>query len=343
MKIGNKSFFIAAAVLSALIIIVSVNSAFRANETTTVSAYIKWVDFGIPYAVLKKAMDIDIASHENEEKAPVDWVEILAVLGTKYGGGWSAYKPADMDAVAKKLSDGETSEQILIGYKNYAYYYEIYSAVLGEFLGYYEKEVPDKDNPDKKVITSRYGLKVYSPVAEGYGFSHYEDFGDSRSYGYRRAHLGNDLCGSVGTPIVAMEAGVIEEMGWNQYGGWRVGIRSFDKKRYYYYAHLRSSHPFATGLSQGDEIQAGTVIGYLGMTGYSAEEGVNNMKVPHLHLGVQLIFDESQKDGVNQIWIDVYDLVELLNRNRATVVYVPETKDYVRKYNMYDDRFKIPE
>ena len=27
---------------------------------------------------------------------------------------------------------------------------------------------------------------------------------------------------------------------------------------------------------------------------------------------MQLIFDESQKDGVNQIWIDVYHIVKLL-------------------------------
>ncbi len=45
--------------------------------------------------------------------------------------------------------------------------------------------------------------------------------------------------GSIGTPIIAVESGTIEALGWNQYGGWRIGIRSFDKKRYYYYAHLR--------------------------------------------------------------------------------------------------------
>ena len=28
--------------------------------------------------------------------------------------------------------------------------------------------------------------------------------------------------GSIGTPIVAVESGYIEALGWNQYGGWRV-------------------------------------------------------------------------------------------------------------------------
>ena len=39
------------------------------------------------------------------------------------------------------------------------------------------------------------------------------------------------LMGSIGTPIVAVESGVIENLGWNQYGGWRIGIRSFDTKK----------------------------------------------------------------------------------------------------------------
>lgn len=313
-------------------------SATKEPET---KEYIKWVDFGIPAKALAKAMELDVKSYEDE--VHLNWLEILAILGTKYGGEWKRYKDPDMNEVAEKLLAGESREQILPGYKNYDYYYEAYSAVLGGFLGEYKREVPDRENEGQVILKSGYGLKAYSPIAEGYGYSHYSDFGDSRSYGYRRAHLGNDLCGSVGTPIIAVEAGTIEEMGWNQYGGWRIGIRSFDQKRYYYYAHLRKGHPFAPEIAIGDTVQAGTVIGYLGMTGYSTQEDVNNMKVPHLHFGVQLIFDESQKDGVNQIWIDVYDLVEFLERNRATVLRVEESKDYIRKYNLYDERFPYHE
>ena len=66
--------------------------------------------------------------------------------------------------------------------------------------------------------------------------------------------------GSVGTPIVAVEGGIVEMLGWNRYGGWRIGIRSYDTKRYYYYAHLRSGHPFVEGLKEGVEVKAGDVI-----------------------------------------------------------------------------------
>ena len=143
--------------------------------------------------------------------------------------------------------------------------------------------------------------------------------------------------GSIGTPIVAVESGIIEAVGWNQYGGWRIGIRSFDKKRYYYYAHLRKNHPYAEGLEEGKIVTAGDVIGYLGLTGYSTKENVNNINVPHLHFGLQLIFDEVQKEGPNQIWVDLYDLVDFLKKNRSEVYKSnAETKDYSRKYQIID-------
>ena len=39
---------------------------------------------------------------------------------------------------------------------------------------------------------------------------------------------------------------------------------------------------------------------YMGHTGYSTTENVNNIKIVHLHWGLQLIFDESQKEGNNE-------------------------------------------
>ena len=118
--------------------------------------------------------------------------------------------------------------------------------------------------------------------------------------------------------------------------GWRVGIRSFDGKRYYYYAHLRKNHPYAKDLSEGQIVNAGDVIGYLGMTGYSKTENVNNINIPHLHFGIQLIFNEVQKDGTNQIWIDVYQIIEFLRNSNASSVYMAykDTNDYERVYDM---------
>lgn len=111
----------------------------------------------------------------------------------------------------------------------------------------------------------------------------------------------------------------MEAMGWNRYGGWRIGIRSFDNKRYYYYAHLQKDKPFAPGLEEGDIVQAGDLIGFMGRTGYCDRENVNNIETVHLHFGMQLIFEESQKECNSEIWIDVYDIVRLLNSHRSSI------------------------
>lgn len=85
-------------------------------------------------------------------------------------------------------------------------------------------------------------------------------------------------------------------------------------------------------------VKAGDVIGYLGMTGYSIKENVNNINIPHLHFGMQLIFDDSQVDSPNEIWIDVYNIIEFLMQNRSEVyVSNKETKDYSRKFDFIDD------
>lgn len=162
-----------------------------------------------------------------------------------------------------------------------------------------------------------------------------------RDYGYKRKHLGHDMFGNIGTPIIAVESGIVEELGWNRYGGWRIGIRSFDTKRYYYYAHLRKDHPYIEGLTKGQLVKAGDVIGYLGRTGYSLTENVNNIVENHLHFGTQLIFDESQKDGINQIWIDEYAITKLLAKNKSKVQKVTGTKEYTRAYDFSEQNVEI--
>lgn len=258
--------------------------------------YIKWVDFSVTYNVLDKTSKLDINSHNNNEPIKYNWIELISYLACKYGGNFKKFKQTDLNSLIDKLKNGTSMAELTKDLKNYAYYYEAYDAILHEFIGEYEVELPSDVGTEAKTFTKKYGVKAFLPIAKNYNFSHYDDFGNTRSYGYKRVHLGNDLMGSIGTPIIAVESGVVEALGWNQYGGWRVGIRSFDKKRYYYYAHLRKDHPYDAELYEGKVVKAGDVIGYLGMTGYSTKENVNNINIPHLHFGMQLIFDESQKD-----------------------------------------------
>lgn len=189
--------------------------------------------------------------------------------------------------------------------------------------------------PDKVWVT-KYGLKGFLPIAKNFPYSDYDDFGVSRSYGYSRKHLGHDMMGQTGTPVIAVESGYVETLGWNQYGGWRIGIRSFDRKRYYYYAHLRKNYPYQSALSEGSIVTAGDVIGYMGRTGYSASENTNNIDQTHLHFGLQLIFDESQKEGDQEIWIDCYELMKFLKINRSEAAKVEGTKEWARVYHMKD-------
>ena len=294
--------------------------------------YIKWVDFGITAEAMQAALKLDIESQKAD--IPLNWIELLAVLGVRYGGNFKRFKTADLSALAKRIHDGETIADITRDMKYYPYYIEAYSAVLSEFAGEYEIQKYDENN--NPVWEKKYGLKAFSPIAKNYGYSHYDDFGASRSYGYKRKHLGHDMLGSVGTPIIAIESGTVEAIGWNQYGGWRIGIRSFDRKRYYYYAHLRKNHPYPEDLSIGHTVKAGDVIGYLGMTGYSSKENVNNIDTPHLHWGLQLIFDESQKDGNGEIWIDCYEISKFLAKNASAVTKIDGTNEYRRKYDFFE-------
>jgi murein DD-endopeptidase MepM/ murein hydrolase activator NlpD len=198
-------------------------------------------------------------------------------------------------------------------------------------LGEYKIE----NENEEKIL---YGIKAVFPLAKGYQYTHYDDFGAKRDYGYKRRHQGHDILGSVGTPVLAVESGYVEALGWNQYGGWRIGIRSFDGQRYYYYAHLKKGHPY-NDLYEGKYVSAGEVIGYLGMTGYSAKEDVNNINVPHLHIGMQIIFDKSQKDGINQIWIDMYELTKFLSGYSISVEKSADGKEYVSKKKIIDAEF----
>lgn len=233
-------------------------------DNTNNKNYIKWVDFTPTYEVLVQTSKLDIDSHINNESIKFNWIELISYLACKYGGDFKKFNQKDLDALVKELRSGKTIENLSSKYKHYSYYYEAYDAVLHEFIGNFEIEITDESG--NKSYTKKYGIKAYLPIASNYSFNHYDDFGNSRSYGYKRVHLGNDLMGSIGTPIIAVESGTVEVLGWNQYGGWRIGIRSFDKKRYYYYAHLRKDRPYAENLQEGQIVTAGDVIGYLGMT-----------------------------------------------------------------------------
>lgn len=293
--------------------------------------YIKWVEFKVPSLALNDAYQWDVKTHGQE--TALNWITLLACLASENGGDFSSYKSSDMEKLATDLRENKViMEEAMKEKKYYSYYLEAYTAVLGGMVGEYEvgTKTTGSAGEEKIIWEKKYGLKAFSPIAKGYEYQDYDDFGTSRSYGYSRPHLGHDMMGQIGTPIVAIESGYVENIGWNQYGGWRLGIRSLDKKRYYYYAHLRQNFPYNKSLKEGSVVQGGDVVAYLGHTGYSTKENVNNIDTPHLHWGLQLIFDESQKEGNNEIWVDCYELTRFLSQNRSEAKKNKETKEHER-------------
>lgn len=288
--------------------------------------FIKWVDLNtdgeILKSVLKLCKDCRKRAVRPANNIEPDFCEVLAYLATKNGNNFQkSTDEAALKKLRKHLDEGKAVSDIYGDNKYYKYNLESYHAVFDGIIGEFKRGESGE---------TEYGIKSYFPIANGFWYNHYDDFGSKRVYGYKRRHLGHDIMGSVGTPIVSLEAGTVTELGWNQYGGWRVGIRSYDGKRYYYYAHLRKDKPYPANLKHLDNVEAGQVIGFLGHTGYSRKENVNlKSGNPHLHIGLQIIFDESQLKGPTEIWVDMYGICNLLQSERVKVIRDENTKEWI--------------
>lgn len=126
-----------------------------------------------------------------------------------------------------------------------------------------------------------------------------------RTYGGKRVHEGTDLMPSIQKsghyPVVSITDGKVEQVGWLEKGGWRMGVRS-KNGNYYYYAHLAS---YSQKWKKGDPVRAGEVLGYMGDSGYGAEGTTGQFPV-HLHLGIYLPLGSDREAAVNPYWMLKY-------------------------------------
>ncbi|MDQ3571156.1 MAG: M23 family metallopeptidase [Actinomycetota bacterium] len=101
------------------------------------------------------------------------------------------------------------------------------------------------------------------PVAGPHTFT--DTFGAPRMFGTAFAHLhqGTDIFATEGTPLAAIERGVLIRVGSDTLGGTKLWLVGATGTRYYY-AHLSA---FAPGVTEGKVVQAGEVIGFVGRTG----------------------------------------------------------------------------
>ncbi len=165
--------------------------------------FIKWVDFNISYEALCEAYKWDVESWkeaaESTDCVHVDWIELLAYVGARHGGEFPSKAVPELAKTAEKLMKKETTiGELTKDMEYYAYYLEAYRAVLDGYVGEYEIQKASEDGTVR--WQKCYGLKAFSPVAKGFEYSDYDDFGASRSYGYARPHLGHDMMGQTGTP-----------------------------------------------------------------------------------------------------------------------------------------------
>src|SRR4030095_7895436 len=116
-----------------------------------------------------------------------------------------------------------------------------------------------------------------------------DTFTDARSEG--RVHDAIDIPAPQGTPVLAAADGEIIKLFQSDKGGTTIYQLSADKKLIFYYAHLQG---YRDGLSEGQFVRQGEVIGFVGHTGNA---GPGNY---HLHFSIAIANDPKRYwEGTN--------------------------------------------
>jgi murein DD-endopeptidase MepM/ murein hydrolase activator NlpD len=103
--------------------------------------------------------------------------------------------------------------------------------------------------------------------------------------GSTHAHEAIDILAPRNTQVVAVEDGTIARLFESKPGGTTVYQFDPSTKYEYYYAHLER---YADGLREGDHVQRGAVLGYVGTSGNAPKN------TPHLHFAIFRLTEEKQ-------------------------------------------------
>jgi murein DD-endopeptidase MepM/ murein hydrolase activator NlpD len=129
-----------------------------------------------------------------------------------------------------------------------------------------------RSEPDLRPLVQR---KLTFPVPGVESENVHDSFNDAR--GGNRVHEATDIMAPRGTPVLAVDDGVVAKLFLSKPGG--VTLYHFDpsEKYCYYYAHLDR---YADGIREGMQVRRGQLLGYVGTTG-NADPGA-----PHLHFAI---------------------------------------------------------
>lgn len=146
-------------------------------------------------------------------------------------------------------------------------------------------------------VESRESSSLLPVPVEGITRSQLHDtYNQARSEG--RTHHAIDIHAPRGTPVIAVADGTIRKLHSGARGGRAIYLMDDDGTTRYYYAHLDG---YAEGLREGQRVEQGEVIGYVGDTG-NAQPGDY-----HLHFSVAILDNASRWwEGEN---LNPYDLL----------------------------------
>lgn len=229
--------------------------------------------------------------------------------------------PADVRKTLLSYCQNDATEDI----SDYMFAY-LYSGLtaksdLEHSIEYLEKSYPAEYKKYTAYEKAIWTDVRYFPVAKSQNNAQatvtFEDsWMQSRTFGGSRGHEGCDIMASINQrgyyPIVSVSDGTIEKIGWLTQGGYRIGIRS-KHGAYFYYAHL---YDYARDFKEGDTVDAGELLGFMGDSGYSNIEGtVGNFDV-HLHFGIYLNDAEGNEFSVNS-----YCILDQIKDNKYACIY----------------------
>lgn len=151
-------------------------------------------------------------------------------------------------------------------------------------------ELPAGERVDNISTSDRAPLEATSPSSqlllpvEGVRAEQLRDtYTEARGEG--RSHDAIDIIAPTGTPVLAVDDGIIAKLFNSKPGG--LTIYQFDPRAEYayYYAHLDR---YAEGLREGQSVSRGDVVGYVGFSGNA------NPAAPHLHFAIFLLGPEKK-------------------------------------------------
>ena len=135
--------------------------------------------------------------------------------------------------------------------------------------------------PGDEIARGREAARLEVPVAGVRAAELKDTYGAARSGG--RTHRGVDIFAAKGTPVLAAARGIVVKRASGGAGGTALYVRGEDGRTVYYYAHLDR---YRAGLTEGDLVRRGDVVGYVGETG--------NASRPHLHFAVTAVSDPNR-------------------------------------------------